>query len=131
MHVKTYNVSMVLATVIAWLGFSVILSNFDPTQANWVVFLLFYLVLFLALLGTLSLLGFWFRKLWNRQRGVVRVMVTESFRQGIIFSIVLIVALWLQSMRVLSWWNMLILIILASVLEFVILLFRQKVDDNI
>lgn len=120
---------MILATLLAWFGFYIIINNFDPEQANWVVFLLFYGVLFLSVLGTLSLLGFWLRRLWNRKRGIVRIMAVESFRQGIIFSVVLMFALWLQSMRVLTWWNILLLIILASVVEFVILLFRNNSQE--
>lgn len=122
---------MILATIIAWLGFFIIINTFDPYDNNIVAFILFYLALFLSVLGTLSLLGFWFRKFWNKKRGIMRVMVTESFRQAIIFSSVLVIALLLQSGRILTWWNMLLLIALASFLEFLILAFRQSSDDEL
>ncbi|MCD4760656.1 hypothetical protein K8R42_02040 [bacterium] len=128
MSIKTYNIIMLLATAIAWLGFFIIINRLDPSDGDFVLFVLFYLSLFLSILGTLSLIGFAFRTLWNRQRGIPRVMVIESFRQAIIFSAVLIIALWLQAGRLLTWWNMVFLIVLATVLEFVILLFRQS--DN-
>lgn len=125
MNIKTYNVIMLLATLLAWLGFFIIINNFDPYQGDMVVFILFYFVLFLAVLGTLSLLGFWFRKLWNRKKGIMRLMVSESFRQAIIFSLALIVALVLQANRLLSWWNIVLLVVIAAIVEFMILVFRQ------
>lgn len=125
MNIKTYNIIMLLATLLAWLGFFIIINNFDPYQGDMVVFILFYFVLFLAVLGTLSLLGFWFRKLWNRKKGIMRLMVSESFRQAIIFSLALIVALVLQANRLLSWWNIVLLVVIAAIVEFMILVFRQ------
>lgn len=122
---------MIFATIIAWLGFFIIINTFDPYDNNIVAFILFYLALFLSLLGSFSLFGFWIRKLWNRKRGIVRIMVTESFRQAIIFSSVLVIALLLQAERILTWWNMLLLIILASFLEFLILAFRQNNDEEL
>jgi len=116
---------MILATLLAWLGFFIIVNIFDPYQGEIVVFILFYFVLFLATLGTLSLIGFWLRKLWNRKRGIARVMVSESFRQAIIFSLALVVALVLQANRLLSWWNLLLLVLIATIVEFMILAFHH------
>lgn len=130
MNIKTYNISMLMATIIAWLGFFIIINNFDPFEANLVVFIMFYSVFFLSILGTLSLLGFWLRVAWNRKRGIPRVMVTESFRQAIIFASALIIALLLQSGRILTWWNMLLLIVLATVVEFLVLVFRQNPENK-
>ena len=116
---------MILATLLAWLGFFIIINNFDPYQGQLVVFTLFYFVLFLAVLGTFSLFGFWLRKLWNRKRGIARIMVGESFRQAIIFSLALVIALILQANRLLSWWNIVLLVVIATIVEFMILVFRH------
>lgn len=121
---------MLVATTIAWLGFFIIINNFDPTVGGLMVFSLFYFILFLSIIGTLSLLGFLLRSLWNRKRVRPRLMAVESFRQALIFSAVLIIALWLQAGRVLTWWNMLLLIVLATVIEFVILVFRQGTENK-
>ncbi len=131
MNIKGYNIAMLVATIIAWLGFFIIINNFDPFQANLVIFVMFYSVLFLSTLGTLSLVGFGLRVAWNRKRGIPRLMVTESFRQGVIFSGALMIALWLQAGRILTWWNILLLIVLATVVEFVVLVFRQSPDNKL
>jgi len=131
MNIKTYNIFMILATAIAWLGFFIIINNFDPFLGNWTVFTMFYVVLFLAILGTLSLLGYWWRKILNRSKEMPRFLVSESFRQAIIFSAVAIIALWLQAGRILTWWNILLLIVSATLLEFIIILFRQNNSDKL
>ena len=122
---------MIVATLLAWLGFFIIINSFDPNEGNAVIFVMFYGVLFLAALGTLSLLGFWSRSLWNRRRGIPRLMVTESFRQAVIFSGVLMIALWLQASRILTWWNIIILVILGAVVEFFILVFYQSPEKKL
>jgi len=130
MSIKSYNLIMILATILAWLGFFIIISSFDPSAGSWLVYTMFYGILFLSILGTLSLLGFLIRSIFTRKKSRPRLMATESFRQAIIFSAVLILALILQAARVLTWWNMALLIVLATVVEFVILVFRQN-DEQV
>jgi len=129
MSIKAYNLTLLLATMLAWLGFVIILTSFDPTQGSWLVYAMFYFMLFLGILGTLSLLGFFFRSIFKKNRVRPRLIAVESFRQAIILSAVLILALMLQAGRVLTWWNMALLIVLATVLEFVILVFRQNEEE--
>ena len=131
MNLKTYNIFMIIATAIAWLGFFIIINNFDPILGNWVVFTMFYAVLFLAILGSLSLIGYWWRRLLNRRKEMSRFLVSESFRQAIIFSAVAIIALWLQAGCILTWWNIVLLIVSATLLEFIIILFRQNNSDKL
>jgi Ca2+/Na+ antiporter len=57
-------------------------------------------------------------------------MAVESFRQAFIFALVVLVALWLQSIRVLTWWNIVLLVFVATFLEFVILLFRGNHNQD-
>lgn len=128
-NIRSYNIIMLLATVLAWLGFFIIINSFDPTEGSWLVYAMFYSILFLSILGTLSLIGFLSRSIFNHKKSRPRLLAIESFRQAIIFSAVLILALMLQAGRILTWWNMTLLIVLATVLEFVILVFRQNEED--
>jgi len=125
MQTKIYNFAMLGATIVAWLSFFLVVSNFDPNQANTAVFVFFYVSLFLSVLGSLAILGFWWRKIWRHKKELSYKSAAESFRQAIIFSIILVVALILQSSRLLTWWNILLLIIVATLFEFLILVFRQ------
>ncbi len=130
MTAKNYSLIMGIATIIAWVGFFTIIFNFDPQEANWVIFTLFYLALFLATAGTLSIVGFLARILLLRKRMILRYLVVESFRQAIIVAGALVVTLLLQSIRILTWWNMVLLILAAATLEFLILLFKHNQSDN-
>ncbi len=131
MNSKIYNIIMGIATALAWLGFFIIISNFDPRQATWVVFLLFYMTLGLGVLGLLSLLGFWIRRLFNPKKIQIRLAVVSSLRQGLIMAAVVVIGMFLQSARILTWWNMLLLIIAATSLEFVLLLFHHKQKEDL
>ena len=129
MQLKTYNFSMLGATLLAWLGFFLVINSFDPQQGNILVFVFVYFSLFLSILGTLALLGVFLRKIWQRKRELSSTIVSESFRQAFIFAAVLIIALILQVADLLNWWNILLLIIFATLLEFIILSF-QKTEDK-
>lgn len=130
MNAKNYSLIMGAATIIAWVGFFTIIFNFDPQEANWIIFILFYLSLFLAVSGTLSIIGFFARILLLRKRSILRYLVSESFRQATIVAAALVVTLILQSVRILTWWNMALLILAAAALEFLILLFKKNQPDN-
>ncbi len=120
---------MLGATLLAWLAFFLVINSFDPQQGNILVFVFVYFSLFLSILGTLALLGVFLRKLWQRKRELSSTIVSESFRQAFIFAAVLIIALILQVADLLNWWNILLLIIFATLLEFIILSF-QKTEDK-
>ncbi len=130
MTAKNYSIIMGLATIVAWVGFFTIIFNFNPQEANWVIFLLFYVALFLAVSGSLAIIGFVVRLFFVRKRMILRDVVSESFRQAIIVAAALVVTLLLQSIRILTWWNMSLLILAAAALEFLLLLFKHNQSDN-
>lgn len=130
MNHKLYSIIMGLMTGLSSFGFFIIIFNFDPNEANWTLFVLFYLTMFLGTFGFLSLLGFWLRRLASKDRMQIRSALSSSFRQGLIMALVLVIAMWLQSVRLLTWWNTLLLALAAAALEFVILLFKHNPDDS-
>ncbi len=109
---------MILATATCWFSLWVVVFFVDPTITNWFGFVIFYLSLFLSLVGTLSLLGFIIRFLFNKNEFAFRQVIT-AFRQSILFALLICGALYLQSYRLMSWWNLLILIVLLTVVEFI------------
>jgi len=112
---------MLVATLFCWTSFLIIVYSVDPFSAPPLGFALFYLSLFFSLVGTLSILGFLFRYLFNKNQFVSQQVVT-SFRQSILFSILVVIALYLQSKGLVTWWNLLILVALLAVVE----VFLQK-----
>lgn len=118
MPLKYYLIFMSIATLLCWTGWGIVVSNINPTEAGGVGFVIFYLSGFLALVGTFSLLGF-FLRVWFSHEQVIFRHLGISFRQAVLFALLLIVALILQGERYLTWWNMLMLVAFLTVVEFV------------
>jgi len=123
---KKYSLIMFLTTLLAWLAFFIVLNNFDPQEANTLVFFFFYFTLFLSIFGSLLSLLFQIRFWKNKKRKRERIIILESLQQAILISLVFIIALILQASRILTWWNTILLIIVATMFEFVILAFKTK-----
>lgn len=117
MTLKQYLIIMIIATLMFWGAFGVVLFKIDPTETNFLGFLLFYISLFLASAGTISLIALLIRAYMVRDELIFR-LVTRSFRQGLLFSLLIIGTLFLQSKRYLTWWNLLLLIFGLTALEF-------------
>src|SRR3989338_9316484 len=110
MSLKKYISLMIFGTVLCWIAFGLVVNNFDPDQQSWLVFAFFYTTLFLALVGSFALVGMIFR-LYILRHDVVFRQVVIAFRQGLSFSFLVIAALFLESQKLLFWWNLLFLIV--------------------
>jgi len=94
-----------------------VIFKIDPYSSGWVGLASFYLILFLALLGTLSLIGFFGRMIFLR-RSVLFHHIGISLRQAILFSILITISLLLQANRLFTWWNAILLVLSFTLLEF-------------
>jgi len=117
MSLKKYLIIMTSVTLICWIAWLVVLFYFSPGEGNSMVFLLFYLSLFLALIGTFSLMGF-FGRVWFSREQVIFRYLGVSTRQALWFSILLVGTLMMQGVDFLRWWSVLLLIIFLILLEF-------------
>ncbi len=107
---------MTAVTVICWIGWITVLFYIDPDSAGFIGLFLFYISLFFAVIGSFSLLGFFFR-VWFSKEEVVFHHVGIAFRQALLFSLLLVGSLILQGMRILTWWNAALFVICLAVLE--------------
>ena len=108
---------MGFATVIAAATFSLILFRSDPATASATEYLLLFAGLFLTIAGILSIFGFLIRvRLYPQE--LLTTLVSGAFRQGLLFSGLLVGALALLSRGLLSWWNALFLVVLATGIEY-------------
>jgi len=115
---------MLLATAICWSALAVVINIVDPETTNNIGFTLFYVSLFLSLVGTSAIVGFLFRFIAMRKELVFR-QVFIAFRQSFLFSAVIIAAFILQSFRMLTWYNALFLVIAVTVLEFFLISYKR------
>lgn len=125
MTLKSYLISMTLATAFCWGVFIFIVNLIDPETTNLIGFILFYLSLFLSLIGTTAIIGFFFRFVVLR-RELVFYAVKIAFRQSFLFSFFLITLLFLFSQNLNTWFNLILLLIIFTILEIIFSSFSDK-----
>jgi hypothetical protein len=118
---------MSATTALCALVFGYILFTIDPETTNSIGFFLFYLSLFLLIIGATAIIGFVVRFIVFRHELAINTaclsgrQVKVAFRQSFFFAGFIVIALFLLSGNLLSWLNLSILIIGLSVLEFFLL----------
>lgn len=108
---------MTFTTLICWIAWLVVLYYFNPDEAGFIGFLLFYLSLFFACLGTFSLLGFFVRVWFSKEQIIFRHLGVAT-RQSLWFSMLVLITLLLQAAGFLKWWSILFLVLFLLLLEF-------------
>lgn len=124
MTLKKYLNLMTVLTLVCWLAWVLVLFLINPEEAGLIGEILFYFSLFLAVLGTLSLLGFIIRARFKK--GPVFKQVETSFRQAFWLSVLLTGILVLKENNLLRWWNSLLLLLFLIFLEIFFLSSRKQ-----
>ena len=109
---------MGIGTAVAWSAVALIVTQVDPNETQAVVFGIFYVAVFLALTGLLSILGFLLRVSLLKKNFFISRQVLVAFRQAILLSLLLVVMLILRGKGMLSWWMAILAIAALTTLEF-------------
>jgi hypothetical protein len=117
MTLRHYLIVMVGATLISWFAWALVLMNTNPFEATFLIYLIFYASLFVSLVGTVSTVGLAIQIWFFKQDAPQFRQVKKTFRQGIFLATLLIVALFLESQHLLTWWNILLLILAFTFFE--------------
>jgi uncharacterized membrane protein len=126
MTLKKYIWTMFLATILCWSSLVLVVFFVDPGEARVFGFLIFYLACFFAVVGTASILGFLFRHFF-RKFVPSYIQVKNSFRQALLFGILIVIVLFLQSKSLIAWWNLILLILIMAMFEtFLVSLKKNK-----
>ncbi|MEK7131305.1 MAG: hypothetical protein AAB797_01035 [Patescibacteria group bacterium] len=125
MTLRQYLVLMSVGAAICWLAWFFVLGSVDPSQAGFFGFLFFYSSLFLALAGTFSVIGFLIKKIVLKNDQIVFHHVRSTFRQSLLVATVIILGLILLQIKLLAWWNGILLILLFAAIEGVIFTNRK------
>ncbi|PJE59847.1 MAG: hypothetical protein COU85_01425 [Candidatus Portnoybacteria bacterium CG10_big_fil_rev_8_21_14_0_10_44_7] len=116
--------NIAFGAIFGLVGFLLTLFYSDPSQSFSMVIFLFYLGLFLALAGFLTLVGFLWRS--RRQKNPNQQYILKiSFRQGSMLSLLLVSVLVLQSLKIFYWWTALIIFLMIVLIE---IYFSKKAD---
>ncbi|MBI5467387.1 MAG: hypothetical protein HY975_04220 [Candidatus Kerfeldbacteria bacterium] len=116
MSLVRFLIVLGLGTVLSWSAWVLVVALLDPQTGGVIALMLFYSSLFLALLGTLTLAGF-FLRYWLEKETLIFQQVSIALRQATLLSGGATIALMLQSQRLLNIWVFLSLAIVLFVIE--------------
>lgn len=120
MTLKKYLLSFSAIVLLTWGIFIFLAMMIDPETSNWLSFVLFYFSLFLALGGTINIFGLLLRRRLLKN-SLNFHLAKSSFRQSFLFSFLLVSSLFMLAENLFSWLNILILIIILSIIEYVLI----------
>ena len=116
MTLKQLIYTMIVATIICWIAWAIVVIQIDPTDDGLIGIIMFYISLFLSLIGTFFLISFGFRKTFVKFSLDYKIVAT-SFRQSFSFALLVTLVLFLQSKELLTWWNIILIIVAISLVE--------------
>src|SRR3989338_5270577 len=128
MTLRQYLFLMICATLLCWVAWVFVLVNVDPFLDSNLGFFFFYITLFCALLGTLSLLSFLVSSLLGRDIIPMFRRVQKTFISGAILSAVFVTLLFLQGKRILHLWNL--FVFLGVILCLVLFTFSVRLHNK-
>ena len=117
---------LIAATMLAWGSWLATVFSMDPTIANTVGFFVFYVTLGCAVAGSAVLLGVVVRRRavpWERELPI-------AIRQGVLVGVGVVIAVILQSRALLSWINLVFLVIALTLLELFWISLRRGGSEN-
>ena len=106
---------IIIAAIIAAASLGLIFWKFDPYTSGWPTFVLLFLSFF-VLVSSLAVLSVYYYK---RYKGVedITQLLPLAIRIGLIISLVITILFILQTLHLLAWWNTLLLITIAVILD--------------
>jgi len=106
---------IIIAAIIAAASLGLIFWKFDPYASGWFLFVLLFLSFFM-LTSSVAVLGVYYYK---QSRGIEDItrLFPLAVRTGLTISVVVTSLFVLQALHLLAWWNSLLLITIAGILD--------------
>lgn len=117
MSLVRFLVALAIGSALSWAAWILVLLSLDPFSGGFIVIGLFYVSGSLALLGTLTLGGF-FLRYWLEKDKIPFQQIATSIRQATTLTVAVLVGLLLQASRLLNGWSLVVLFLLAILTEF-------------
>lgn len=106
---------IIIAAIIAAASLSLIFWKFDPYTSGWITFVLLFLSFFVLISG-LAILFIYYYKQYRGVEDITRLL-SLAIRTGLTISLVVTILFILQTLHLLAWWNTLLLITIAVILN--------------
>lgn len=110
----------------AWVGWGIVVLNVNPKESGLLGFGMFFLTLLMGLLGFITLAELLIRLYALKRHEVVIREVKVSFRHAVWLSLISILSLIFSSQGWLSWWVLIVFIVVAGILEYVSLIIQYS-----
>lgn len=116
MTLQSYLWGLRIGTVISFAAFCAVIFLTDPLDIGNTAFILFYLTFFLAVSGMSVLVLTW---LWQRMAKDMLTLgeVGMAVRQGVLIGLLLTTLVGMQQMKLLLWWDALIVLGVVFLIE--------------
>ena len=105
-----------LAAVLSWVSWLLVIFKLSPYESMGISLAFFFLTLFIALVASFSVLGFYFR-VWLLKNEIFYKHINIALRQGFFLALITVFCLVFQMIRVLHWWSGMLLIVITVLLE--------------
>jgi hypothetical protein len=112
-----YLLATLLIAALGWGSWIVVILKLSPFTSAGLALGLFYSSLFVALTGTLSLINYWIRVHFTPAVPEGQPLNT-ALRQGMLLSFMVCIALAFQRLKVLTWWDGILLLAVVLLVEF-------------
>ncbi len=113
---RPYLITLGIAGALSWVAWIMVTTQLDPFESIATGLSLFYISLFFGLLSLFTLLGFGLRQ-WLSKEEIHERHLSLSLRQGLLLSGCTVLCLSLLMLGVLRWWNGLLVVGIAVLLE--------------
>lgn len=125
MTLARYLFFMTVATLLCWGALALVVFFVDPNESGLIGIGIFYAAEFFAVVGTASLIGFLCRY-YFQPKEFSHIQVRNSFRQAVWLGFLITGALILQSLNLVTWWILLILVLILTVMEMFVLSLKKQ-----
>lgn len=116
MSIRTILWGLGIVAIACWIAWALTVVNNNPNQGGQTVLLSFYISLHVALVSTFTVGGFLLRRYLGNNE-LRYAYLQDAFRQAFIGGALLVALLALQSVRLLAWWDILLLVAVSLLLE--------------
>lgn len=116
MSTRSYLAFIFIGSLLCFGYAFLIIVNLTPEKAGALGIALLLLSLFFGLIGVLTLSGFYLR-VWASGNEVYYSGVSGSLRQAFVFSLAIFGILYLKFLKVLTWWDGLLVFFAAILLD--------------
>ncbi len=126
MTIRSYLTYLATGSLLAWIAWLQVLLRIDPAATGNIGITIFFLTLFVAIMGTLAFFFTIMRYFTMKQISMHDLLLT-SLRQAAVLSIMIMLTLFLASTDSLSIWSFLLVIVGIGILEYI---FLSKFGQN-